>query len=99
MIINRMIVAKISVESVLFFCAIIAASCIPGIAFAAEPGALPGLAERAAQWLDIASKVIAGAAVIAAALPVPAGVTSGLGLARKLIDALAFNFGHAANRK
>ncbi len=94
-----MIPSRMTLEQLFFILVLIAAACLPGIAFAAEPDALPGLAERAAQWLDIASKVIAGAAVIAAALPVPASVTSGLGLARKLIDALAFNFGHAANRK
>lgn len=48
--------------------------------------------------IDIASKVIAASAAIAAVLPVPNKVNTGIYLLRRTLDFLAFNFGNAKNK-
>lgn len=50
-------------------------------------------------WLDAAANIVAAAAVVAALLPVPSRVGTGLAVIRKVIDVLAFNFGNAKNKK
>lgn len=50
-------------------------------------------------WIDVAAKVVAGAAAVAAVVPVPNRVNSSLGFLRRVIDFLAMNFGHAKNKQ
>ena len=58
-----------------------------------DPGSKVG------EWIDVASNIVAAAAVLAAVLPVPQKLTAGLGIVRKIVDLLAFNFGNAKNKK
>ncbi len=73
------------------------ASLVCGVASADAQSVLPG--KTVGDWLDIASNVIAAAAIVAAALPVPTKVTGAIAAARKFIDLLAFNFGNAKNKR
>ena len=51
------------------------------------------------QCFEIAGAVISVAAVVAAALPTPSPkATMIITVARKVLDVLAFNFGHAKNQ-
>lgn len=51
------------------------------------------------QCFEIAGAVISVAAVVAAALPTPSPkATMVITVARKVLDVLAFNFGHAKNQ-
>ena len=48
--------------------------------------------------IDIAAKVVSASAALAAVLPTPARVNTGIFWARKLLDFLALNVGNAKNR-
>ena len=51
------------------------------------------------QCFEIAGAVISVAAIVAAALPTPSPkATMIITVARKVLDVLAFNFGHAKNQ-
>lgn len=54
--------------------------------------------EQLEKWLSLASEVVTLAAILAAITPTPVddGVVAVL---RRIIDVLAFNWGHAANQK
>lgn len=56
------------------------------------------LVQHAGDYAAAASQFIGAASVIAAVVPGAQGASVALGIARKALDVLACNWGHAANK-